>query len=63
MASTDTDHPAGRVSLRLSMSVVLPALFAALLGLFILYGVGFASPDVLHNAAHDTRHSLTFPCH
>lgn len=39
------------------------ALVAALLGLFILYGVGFASPATLHNAAHDSRHSFAFPCH
>lgn len=38
---------------------------AVLLGLFILYGVGFAlgQGDVLHNAAHDTRHTMAFPCH
>ena len=40
-----------------------PALFALLLGLFILYGVGFAHPMALHNAAHDSRHSFAFPCH
>ena len=39
------------------------ALVAALLGLFILYGVGFANPATIHNAAHDTRHSFAFPCH
>jgi cobalt transporter subunit CbtB len=39
------------------------ALVAALLGLFILYGVGFAGPATLHNAAHDTRHAFAFPCH
>jgi len=36
---------------------------AALLGTFILFGVGFAHSDVVHNAAHDTRHAFTFPCH
>jgi cobalt transporter subunit CbtB len=41
----------------------LAALVAALLGLFILYGVGFANPATLHNAAHDTRHAFAFPCH
>lgn len=35
----------------------------ALFGVFLVYGVGFAQPNVLHNAAHDTRHSLVFPCH
>ena len=40
-----------------------PALAAILLGVFILYGVGFAGADVLHNVAHDSRHAITFPCH
>ncbi len=44
-------------------AVVLPAVVAALLGLFILYGVGIAQPNLIHNAAHDTRHALAFPCH
>ena len=37
------------------------AICAALLGLALLYGVGFAGP--LHETAHDTRHGLAFPCH
>ncbi|MDP7241093.1 MAG: CbtB domain-containing protein [Dehalococcoidia bacterium] len=41
----------------------VPVLVAALLGVFILYGVGFASSQVLHNAAHDGRHAFAFPCH
>ncbi|MFC0410694.1 CbtB domain-containing protein [Roseomonas elaeocarpi] len=32
-------------------------------GAFLLWGVGFAHNDRLHNAAHDTRHSNGFPCH
>ena len=39
------------------------AVLAALLGLFLLWGVGFSHIPALHNAAHDTRHSLAFPCH
>lgn len=39
------------------------ALVSALLGGFILFGVGFAQPNALHNAAHDSRHSFAFPCH
>jgi cobalt transporter subunit CbtB len=35
----------------------------ALLGFFMLYGVAFAQSDILHNAAHDTRHAITVPCH
>jgi cobalt transporter subunit CbtB len=42
----------------------LAALFAAaLLGGLILFGVGFAQPQVAHNAAHDARHAQGFPCH
>ena len=36
---------------------------AIITGLFILSAVGFAGPEVLHNAAHDIRHGLAFPCH
>jgi len=36
---------------------------AAALGIVILFGVGFAPMDMVHNAAHDTRHSVAFPCH
>jgi cobalt transporter subunit CbtB len=44
-------------------AVLLSAGIAALLGMIILYGVGFAGPDLIHNAAHDTRHSISVPCH
>ncbi len=39
------------------------AAVAALLGSFLILGVGFAHSDTIHNAAHDSRHSFTFPCH
>lgn len=42
---------------------VTAASVGGLLGVFLLIGVGFASPDLLHNAAHDSRHANTFPCH
>ena len=45
------------------MSAVKPAILAIVLGIFILYGVGFAQPQLLHDAAHDTRHAFAFPCH
>lgn len=41
----------------------LQALLAAMLGVVLLFGVGFAHIEILHNAAHDTRHSTGFPCH
>jgi cobalt transporter subunit CbtB len=40
-----------------------PALAAAGLGCILLYVVGFAGADVVHEAAHDARHSMNFPCH
>jgi cobalt transporter subunit CbtB len=42
---------------------LLTGVVALALGLFMLIGVGFAGSTVLHNAAHDTRHSIGFPCH
>jgi cobalt transporter subunit CbtB len=42
---------------------VLPALLAAALGGMLLYAAGFAETELLHNAAHDARHSAATPCH
>jgi cobalt transporter subunit CbtB len=39
------------------------ATIGGLLGVFLLIGVGFAGPDIIHNAAHDARHANVFPCH
>lgn len=36
---------------------------AVITGVLIIGAVGFAGADVLHNAAHDVRHGLSFPCH
>jgi cobalt transporter subunit CbtB len=44
-------------------SGILPIISAALLGVFLLFATGFAKASVLHDAAHDTRHSIAFPCH
>lgn len=48
----------------LSLSQRLAAGFIALVLGFVLLGtIGFAQDVRLHNGAHDTRHSLGFPCH
>lgn len=39
------------------------AAVAALLGLVLVFTTGFAQPELLHNAAHDSRHAMNFPCH
>jgi cobalt transporter subunit CbtB len=51
---------AGQSAAGLRWLAALPALG---LGAFLVFVVGFAQPMMLHNAAHDTRHSLSFPCH
>lgn len=45
------------------LEALAPALTALLLGLFLVYGAGFAHTDLLHAAAHDGRHAFAFPCH
>ncbi len=42
----------------------LKAAFVALvIGLGLVYGAGFANSESVHDAAHDSRHALSFPCH
>ncbi|MCK0196569.1 CbtB-domain containing protein [Ancylobacter sp. 6x-1] len=36
---------------------------AALLGVFVIGGVGFSHISAMHNASHDVRHANAFPCH
>ena len=43
--------------------IVFQCLLAMVLGLFVVGVVGFSHIDVIHNAAHDVRHSSAFPCH
>ncbi|AMS41886.1 CbtB-domain containing protein [Aminobacter sp. NyZ550] len=46
-----------------SQSRSMQLALAALLGLFVVGFLGFSHMDVVHNAAHDYRHSMAFPCH
>lgn len=56
-----TLNPA-RAQRALRISPVLAQIIAALfIGGVLLYTAGFA--QVGHDAAHDTRHSVNFPCH
>lgn len=58
-ASTDTASASSASGTRR----VLRACCAMSLGAVLLYFAGFSSMPVLHNAAHDTRHTAAFPCH
>jgi len=36
---------------------------ALVIGFFLIFGVGLSHIAAAHNAAHDTRHAIGFPCH
>ncbi|MBT3347495.1 MAG: CbtB-domain containing protein [Thiotrichales bacterium] len=61
----NTTAVASPVDATLEQSQFPAVVGAVLLGLTILFGVGFmqGQADIAHNAAHDTRHSFAFPCH
>ncbi len=59
-AVVGTDHSLGAVAQ--TTRTWLPSIAAALLGIVVIAGVGFA-PGVAHDAAHDVRHTMAFPCH
>lgn len=58
---TSTHTGSGESANRLALA--MPAIFAIVFGVFMVYGVGFAHPTTIHNAAHDARHAFAFPCH
>ena len=58
-----TTHPASAAASGGLLESALPAVLAILLGLMIVGVSGFSHLEVVHNAAHDTRHSNAFPCH
>jgi cobalt transporter subunit CbtB len=39
------------------------AAIAFVFGVGLVFTTGFAHSSTIHNAAHDTRHALSFPCH
>jgi cobalt transporter subunit CbtB len=38
-------------------------LIGGFLGVILIFGAGFAGPEILHKAAHDSRHAFSLPCH
>ncbi len=59
--SLDAVSPKSRASIW--QDKLLPALLVVFLAATLLFATGFAETSVLHNAAHDGRHSASFPCH
>lgn len=44
-------------------NTLLSVAFAAVLGFALLFVAGYAQAAILHDAAHDQRHAMAFPCH
>ncbi|HYJ59179.1 MAG TPA: CbtB domain-containing protein [Methyloceanibacter sp.] len=63
MKTSSTKPTGAHDAAALSASRAVPIFMAALLGIFIVGGVGFSHIEAVHNAAHDYRHSMAFPCH
>ena len=45
-----------------SQTRLMQLALAGVLGLCIVWLTGFSNMEATHNAAHDHRHSLAFPC-
>jgi len=58
-----TVHAIQQIQSTSRASTIVAALFVALFGVSLIWAAGFTNADALHNAAHDSRHSLVFPCH
>ena len=52
-----------QTSTRVLSQRIAVGLTAMFLGSFLVFGVGLAQDGRMHNAAHDTRHAIGFPCH
>ena len=48
---------------RADTSTLAALALAFSLGAALVFTIGFAHPELIHNAAHDWRHSMNFPCH
>lgn len=53
----------GHVAALPTANVRIACAVAFVIGATLVFTIGFAHADAIHNAAHDTRHSLAFPCH
>ncbi|WP_430912778.1 CbtB domain-containing protein [Methylobacterium sp. sgz302541] len=59
---TSTVQTLGRIETRTGERLAAVAM-AALFGFGLVFMAGFSPASVLHNAAHDFRHTQNFPCH
>lgn len=61
MSNPETAHRPQTAAL--APARALPIVCAFLLGVVVIGGTGFVQMSAAHNAAHDHRHSIGFPCH
>ncbi|MEK6712297.1 MAG: CbtB domain-containing protein [Nitrospinota bacterium] len=57
-----THHAQGLAAARWRAALA-PSLAALFLGLALVAAAGFAGSEAIHEAAHDARHAIGFPCH
>jgi cobalt transporter subunit CbtB len=57
MSDAKVGRPVGRAE------ALKVAVLTFVMGVAFVFVAGFAQPDIVHNATHDTRHALSFPCH
>ena len=53
------------IKAKVSSEHIILGVFMFLAGALLIFAVGFAkgTGGFLHNAAHDTRHAVSIPCH
>ena len=54
-----------KIKIKVSSENITVGAVMLLVGTLLIFVVGFAqgAGGLLHNAAHDTRHAVTIPCH
>lgn len=63
MRNVPTNTGLGSSDVALTLDRAIPIVSAFLLGVFVIAAAGFVSMPAVHNAAHDQRHAIGFPCH
>ena len=63
MQTATTTPVKSSVQSSLSQSRRVIAAATLLFGVGLVFLTGFAHSETVHNAAHDARHALAFPCH
>ena len=62
VSTSNCARAATQSTITVSQRLAVAAL-AFSIGAMLVFAAGFAETAAAHDAAHDTRHSLAFPCH